>query len=546
MNRRQFFQTSAALAAAASASWWGYRRLSRPPSVSLRKIGLPQGHLLRDGQFSEAPAREHDCAVLILGSGAAALSAAWYLARNGQRNFLIAEGFERNGNNAAYRYSDSLAAPSGAHYLAQPSAESTHVRQMLFDFGILQGYDADGKPVYRDTDLVNAPDERLLVNGAWHSGFVPAQDADTQRFFRRMADLLHARGTDGRKLFAIPIAESSRDAAWRHLDTQTFAQWLAGQGYRSPPLLWYLDYCCRDDYGQGIAAVSAYAGLHYFAARGNGAHAPVLTWPDGLNHLSETIRRHAGIRPLFRLPETRELVFRQPAAYPAAALRIAEHADYAAVTLRHIETGETRLIRAKQVVCAMPLMVARRILEQPAHYGFAESFRLPQYAPWLVGNFVLHRFPPELPHSEPAWDNAVYGSRRLGYVVATHQQIRAAKPAQTIFTAYAALDDAPPAEMRRHLLAAQAHDLADTAAQDLLAVYGRRFWRHVSHLDITVRAHAMSVPQPGYLDSPLLSALRAHRSRIVFAHSDLSGYSVFEEASYWGAQAARQILAQAA
>ena len=77
MNRRQFFQTSAALAAAASASWWGYRRLSRPPSVSLRKIGLPQGHLLRDGQFSEAPAREHDCAVLILGSGAAALSAAW-------------------------------------------------------------------------------------------------------------------------------------------------------------------------------------------------------------------------------------------------------------------------------------------------------------------------------------------------------------------------------------------------------------------------------------------------------------------------------------
>jgi len=67
---------------------------------------------------------------------------------------------------------------------------------------------------------------------------------------------------------------------------------LAEQGYQSPRLLWYLDYCCRDDYGQGIDQVSAYAGLHYFAARGN-EHAPVLTWADGLNHLSEALRAHA-------------------------------------------------------------------------------------------------------------------------------------------------------------------------------------------------------------------------------------------------------------
>jgi hypothetical protein len=51
------------------------------------------------------------------------------------------------------------------------------------------------------------------------------------------------------------------------------------------PLLNYIDYCCRDDFGLGIKEVSAWAGIHYFAARkqdtapdGNDT---VLTWPEG-------------------------------------------------------------------------------------------------------------------------------------------------------------------------------------------------------------------------------------------------------------------------
>jgi hypothetical protein len=39
-----------------------------------------------------------------------------------------------------------------------------------------------------------------------------------------------------------------------------------------------------------------------------------------------------------------------------------------------------------------------------------------------------------------AWDNVVHGSRGLGYVVATHQWIRQARPAHTAFTAYCPLD----------------------------------------------------------------------------------------------------------
>ena len=106
---------------------------------------------------------------------------------------------------------------------------------------------------------------------------LPKEDADSKRFFDLIGRLKQAYGDDGKKIFAIPIALSSIDETWRKLDHLTFQQWLDQEGYHSPELLWYLDYCCRDDYGQGIAQVSAFAGLHYFAARNNAE--TVLTWP---------------------------------------------------------------------------------------------------------------------------------------------------------------------------------------------------------------------------------------------------------------------------
>lgn len=542
MNRREFLLQSALWTTVASASWLGYRYLNRLPTVSLDKVGLPLAHALRDAQLPLAPAHEHDCDVLILGSGAAALSAAWYLAKNNQPNFLIAEGFDRNGNNAAYAFSSSLHAPTGAHYLPQPSAESSFVREMLADLAMIQGYNAAGNPVYHETDLVHAPDERVWVNGTWQDGLLPQRDADSVRFFQFIQQISHAVGTDGRKAFAMPVALSSQDEQWRKLDTLTFADWLKQQAYQSPNLLWYLDYCCRDDYGQGIAQVSAFAGLHYFAARGN-ENAAVLTWASGLNHLSEKIRQFIGLQELPQFPNTQQWAFKQPASVPAVALRIQERDDVVEVTLRHTQSGDTRLVRAKKVICAMPLMVAKRVVQDAEQYGFSAHNPLPESAPWLVSQFVLHQFPNEPAKTELAWDNVVQHSRGLGYVVATHQAIRVAKPTQTIFTAYAALNHDTPANVRRALLAAEPRDLLDIAAQDLLTVYGgKRFWQHVSHVHITARAHAMAVPQVGYLSQPLYHALRQHRSRLLFAHSDMSGYSVFEEAAYWGVQAALAVL----
>ena len=42
--------------------------------------------------------------------------------------------------------------------------------------------------------------------------------------------------------------------------------------------------------------------------------------------------------------------------------------------------------------------------------------------------------------------------------------------------------------------------------------------------------HAMSIPVPGTRSDPARTALRQARGRLRFAHADLAGYSVFEEA----------------
>ncbi|MGN6901746.1 NAD(P)-binding protein, partial [Neisseria sp. P0017.S010] len=135
LTRRQFLSYTAALGAATAFSWQTYKYLNRKPPVSINRVGLPLGHLLRDGELINQPTRRYECNTLILGGGAAGLGALWYLAKHNHCDVLLAEGFERNGNNAAYTSSAGLKAPSGAHYLALPSKESVYVREMLADFG---------------------------------------------------------------------------------------------------------------------------------------------------------------------------------------------------------------------------------------------------------------------------------------------------------------------------------------------------------------------------------------------------------------------------
>jgi hypothetical protein len=67
-------------------------------------------------------------------------------------------------------------------------------------------------------------------------------------------------------------------------------------------------------------------------------------------------------------------------------------------------------------------------------------------------------------------------------------------------------------------------------------------WRRTRAVEISLRGHGMAVPACGSLANPGLAALREADGRLLFAHSDLSGYSVFEEAAWWGDRAGRRVL----
>jgi hypothetical protein len=73
---------------------------------------------------------------------------------------------------------------------------------------------------------------------------------------------------------------NDRANAVRALDAQTADAWMRAQGFTSPALRWWVEYGTRDDYGSALSQSSAWAAVHYFAARDAEEIGP-LTWPEG-------------------------------------------------------------------------------------------------------------------------------------------------------------------------------------------------------------------------------------------------------------------------
>jgi hypothetical protein len=101
---------------------------------------------------------------------------------------------------------------------------------------------------------------------------------------------------------------------------------------------------------------------------------------------------------------------------------------------------------------------------------------------------------------------------------------------------------AAPDAARKWMMAASADQLVELASVDLKTAYGWKFASCVEWVDITLRGHAMAAPLPGFRANAGVRALRELDGPIVFAHADLSGFSVFEEAAWWGYRAAQKVL----
>jgi NAD(P)-binding Rossmann-like domain len=502
-------------------------------SIKVNRPGMALGHKLRDVDVSKSVVTsEKKVDVLIIGSGAAGLTAAWNLKKAGHKNFAILAGPEVHGNAAGLSF-ESHGCPTGAHYLPLPSIESIAMREILQAMGVLDGAISSERPIYDERVLVHAPSERVFYQGAWQYGLMPTEhSAQKENFLTQMAVFSKAIGHDGKRAFAVPVAMASTDPHWRQFDSLTFALWLAQEGFTDQHLLAFLDYCCRDEYGAGIATVSAWAGLHYFCSRSgyaiNAENGAVLTWPDGLSAVMRFLE--VGIR-------------NTDSWLDGTALQVRKVGSFVDVLVMN-EEGVIRLLKARRVIVATPLFVTTRIDSE-----FTLAFKdwrqfMPHYQPWLVANFLFQHHLPEATGAELAWDNIVHQSKGLGFVNAKHQEfnIAASIVRPQLFTAYHAMVDTEPLEARRWLAQCSDKELLDLTAADLLQTYGRWFWRYLRAAHITVRGHGMPSPRPGYLSNKLRGDLGNETGAILYANADLSGYSVFEEAAYWGRLAAFRIL----
>jgi protoporphyrinogen oxidase len=485
-----------------------------------------RGHRLRDGGFP-APAHEERTGIAIVGGGVAGLSAAWALAEAGVQDFRLLELEDRAGGNARSGRNAVSAYPLGAHYLPIPNAEAKGVIRLLERLGIITGWDA-GKPVFDPYQLVADSEERLLYLGKWQEGLVPtiglsaADRHDIDAFFAAIAGYRDRRDAEGRPAFAIPMALSSPDPDLLALDTMSFTQWLDAQRWHSPILRGHVRYACRDDYGTEPDQVSAWAGIHYFASRrGQAANADgdtMLTWPEGNGHLAG--RMAARVKPHVRCGQIVHRVAR----------------DGGGVTIDSFDmaSGTTSRLQADRVILATPHFITARLVPGTAP---AKGF---DYAPWIVATITVDR-PPAGRGAQLAWDNVAWNSRSLGYVVDTHQSL-ASVSGPTVLSWYMPLSDIPPAEARRRMLDRPLEEWQNIVRDDLLAT-NPDLAGAIRRIDIWRWGHAMIRPVPGFFWSGAREAAGRSDPPVFFAHSDLSGLSLFEEAHYRGTLAAEQAMA---
>jgi protoporphyrinogen oxidase len=487
------------------------------------------GHVLREGRRFEVPADKWETKkVAIIGGGIAGLSAAWKLKKEGLNDFVVLELEREAGGTSASGRGEPVGYPWGAHYLPVPFKENAVLVELLDEMSLTEGRDASGEPVIKEQYLCREPEERVFYKGRWYEGLymhAGASDEDKRQFAAFQAKVdewVNWRDAAGRRAFAVPLASCSDDPAVAALDKMTFADWLRQNGFTSERLHWYCDYATRDDYGLKADQASAWVGLFYFCSRvrKSGVESqPFITCPQGngqfVEHFVESAKDH--------IRRSQMVVSVVPTVN--------------GVDVICLDAGELRGIHCESVIYAAPVFTAPYVIRDFArHAPFAASEF--QHNAWFVANLFLKdrpkpRFAKDFPLS---WDNVLYESPSLGYVTATHQKGMDYGP--TILTYYYPMCAEPNG--RTMLFDYSWKQLADVCLTDLARAHPD-IYELTTRLDVMRWGHAMISPRPNFIWSGIREkAVRPYRN-IHFAHTDLSGVALFEEAFYHGLRAASEV-----
>ena len=512
------------------------RKTATPPLPPGGIVGASDvfGHQLRDRLKIEVPQEAwSDVPVVIVGGGIAGLTAAWRLQNAGFHDFVLLELEPAPGGTSRPGTTGSISYPWGAHYIPAPAKENTALISLLDEMGVIEGEDNDGEPIIAEQFLCRDPEERIFYKGRWYEGLylhAGASAEDEQQLTKFNSEInrwVLWRDAKGRRAFTVPVSACSDDAEVTALDRVSMGEWMQQRGLVNPRLRWWVDYACRDDYGMTVDQTSAWAGLFYFCARvlKPGVESQsLITWPEGNGRFVF----HFVAKTLRQLQLDR------------AAVDINPLSDRVEITTLDRNARNPHGYRAKHVIFAAPQFMARYVI-RPYRENPPPHLSEFQFGSWMVANLTLKDRPqPSSPRDFPlAWDNVLYESESLGYVVATHQ--RGIDRGPTVFTYYYPLCDEDARTGRTRLLETDWRGWADVALTDLSRAHAD-IRDLVERLDVMRWGHAMIRPRTGFMwGQARREGAKPFRS-IHFAHSELSGVALFEEAFDHGLRAADEVL----
>jgi protoporphyrinogen oxidase len=531
MNRKEFIKNVFGVAAFAGIAG-SCKNQSNIIKGSIIGASANIGHIIRDGKTAGRSSAIIKKEVVIVGGGISGLSAAWHLQASGVTDFLLLDLEKETGGNSKSGQNAVSAFPWGAHYVPVPNNNLTAYIDFLKSCGVVKSIGENSLPEYNEAYLCFDPEERLFINGQWQDGIIPhfgVPEKDTKQissFLNKMNEYRYAVGDDKKEAFAIPVNESSKDNSFLIFDLLTMQEWMLKNGFTSSYLHNYVNYCTRDDFGTPHNKISAWAGIHYFAARKgkatNASYSDVLTWPEGNGFLVNKLQ--AACLSQIKTNSLVTKITYQPGKVLIDYFDVTEHKNIT--------------IEAAHCIIAAPQFIASRLLNDKERIDVVKKDF--HYSPWMVANITTKELK-QKPGAPVSWDNVIYESESLGYIDATHQQLQVYKAKRNL-TYYLPLCTKEPVTERKQAQNKTHTEWVKFIMDDLKKVHAD-IEEQTEEINVMLWGHAMIQPLPGYISGKSRATLaKSVNNNIHFAHTDIAGISIFEEAFYQGLNAAKKVI----